>query len=419
MSKTKLFFILSALILILVFSVAVVCGQCGSQVREEDKIDVGEEEQPAAAESQEDVEEQPPEEDGQQAQKVEPTINLEVIMGPTYSATDDVCFYRVKAVVSGDPEPKIEWSRDDSNGAWGKNIVQVNLKRGQTHTLVAKATNSKGTAEDSITLRWECDTENNPPQVSEIKIPAGDIFISSVIDVEAVASDPDGDSLSYAWTCDEGTFADEDAKDTQWTAPDMAGDYTVTVTVTDGKGGTDTEDKTITVLPMLGTALAMLQPVDNETGCIATDGSSASTFSVFIGQDVTGKAKEGYLSFNIEGMSGSSIVNAMLVMENPNQGNPREDFGKLILHTIYYGPGDLNTVALGSPNKVFLVSLPNTVTDISYSGSNLTNAIQAAIDNGDPRFQIRIKWEHPAAYGAGTWHGLQYFKPDIYLTVES
>ena len=153
MSKIKLFFILPALVLILVFSVAVVCGQCGSQVSDEDKIDVDRE----AHTSPETEETGQAEEENEENRQGVPTIYLEIIMGPEYAAAGDVCFYRVKAAVSGDPEPAIEWSRDDSNGAWGKDIAQVNLKRGQTYTLTAKATNSVGAAEDSITLEWQCE----------------------------------------------------------------------------------------------------------------------------------------------------------------------------------------------------------------------------------------------------------------------
>ena len=86
-----------------------------------------------------------------------PTINLEIFEGPTYSAGDDVCYYRVKAIVTGDPAPTVSFSKDDSGGVWGPLKTQINLKRNTpSYTLTVKATNSAGQAMNSITLSWGC-----------------------------------------------------------------------------------------------------------------------------------------------------------------------------------------------------------------------------------------------------------------------
>jgi len=154
MGKTKLFFLLAVLTLILVFSVAVVCGQCGQQVSDEDKIDVERTEPGNNGEPLPFEPEQPGQpEGGDQA----PTVNLTVVMGPNLSEADNVCFYRVQAETTGLPEPKIEWSKDDSKGAWGKDTAQVNLTEGQSYTLTCTVTNTEGTAQASITLEWGCD----------------------------------------------------------------------------------------------------------------------------------------------------------------------------------------------------------------------------------------------------------------------
>ncbi len=156
MRKITFIIILLALILITLFSAALVCGQCGSQIRDEDKIDVDRDAETIPTDPESVAEQQ--REDSLQTPQGAPTIYLEIIMGPTYAPANDVCFYRVQAVVSGDPQPTIEWSRDDSYGAWGKDVAQVNISsRDQTYTLTAKAVNAEGTAEDSITFGWECE----------------------------------------------------------------------------------------------------------------------------------------------------------------------------------------------------------------------------------------------------------------------
>lgn len=93
---------------------------------------------------------------------IAPTISLEILEGPIYSSSDDVCYYRIKATVTGSPSPKIKWSTDYSNGTLGKDIAQVNLTRDNpTYTLTATATNSEGSATDEIDLSWSCDGEVN------------------------------------------------------------------------------------------------------------------------------------------------------------------------------------------------------------------------------------------------------------------
>jgi len=82
-----------------------------------------------------------------------PTIKLIVYEGPVI-VDSDTCYYRVEAIVTGDPTPVIKFSKDDSNGAWGKNKAQVNLKNGESYDLVVTAVNSTGKAVEHIELTW-------------------------------------------------------------------------------------------------------------------------------------------------------------------------------------------------------------------------------------------------------------------------
>ena len=58
-------------------------------------------------------------------------------------------------------------------------------------------------------------------------------------EIECVASDPDGDKLIFEWSADGGATSGEGAVVT-WTAPLRGGTATVTVTVSDGRGGVAT-----------------------------------------------------------------------------------------------------------------------------------------------------------------------------------
>ena len=83
-----------------------------------------------------------------------PTLKLVVYEGPVIIEDSNICYYRVQAIVTGDPYPTIKFSKDDSNGAWGKNKTQVNLKNGESYDLVVTATNSAGSITRSIELTW-------------------------------------------------------------------------------------------------------------------------------------------------------------------------------------------------------------------------------------------------------------------------
>jgi peptidoglycan-associated lipoprotein len=66
--------------------------------------------------------------------------------------------------------------------------------------------------------------------------------------VTADAQDPDGDPLTYRWTTGSGTLTSPTNRQTPWTAPNVEGPVRVTVTVSDGKGGTATDTVTINVI---------------------------------------------------------------------------------------------------------------------------------------------------------------------------
>ena len=84
-----------------------------------------------------------------------PALSLEIVEGPVVLEDNSLCYYRIKANVKGSPLPTILFSKDDSNGAWGSNIVQVNLVPDETYELTVKASNSSGQANASAILNWQ------------------------------------------------------------------------------------------------------------------------------------------------------------------------------------------------------------------------------------------------------------------------
>ena len=117
-----------------------------------------------------------------------PEINLHIIIGPEYAQDNQVCFYRVMADVIGEPFPQIRFNKDDSNGAWGPNVAQVNLLRDESFTLQCEAVNSMGAVTADIALAWvenpdSLPAEGQDPQLQpEIVVDYTD-FANFLIDV--------------------------------------------------------------------------------------------------------------------------------------------------------------------------------------------------------------------------------------------
>jgi outer membrane protein OmpA-like peptidoglycan-associated protein len=89
--------------------------------------------------------------------------------------------------------------------------------------------------------------QNRPPTVKARCNPCT-VEVGKSSTITADAMDPDGDQLTYKWSCPAGTVAQPGNRETLWTAPMQEGPVPCTVTVTDGKGGSVSDTVTIQVV---------------------------------------------------------------------------------------------------------------------------------------------------------------------------
>jgi peptidoglycan-associated lipoprotein len=89
--------------------------------------------------------------------------------------------------------------------------------------------------------------DNRPPTVVARCEPCT-VEVGRTSTITADATDPDGDSLTYKWSCPAGKLANPADRQTQWTAPMQEGPVQCTVGVSDGKGGTASANVTIQVV---------------------------------------------------------------------------------------------------------------------------------------------------------------------------
>ncbi len=130
----------------------------------------------------------------------------------------------------------------------------------------------------SIIPLASCAPVNSYPVISSLQAKKASVPPSGSCEVSLVASDADGDSLTYAWSATGGTF-NGTGPVTTWTAPDMPGAYTLTVKVADGRGGEATKQLTIDVIDnsspviesLTAESLIVKQSGSTEITCVADD----------------------------------------------------------------------------------------------------------------------------------------------------
>lgn len=113
-----------------------------------------------------------------------------------------------------------------------------------TYTIIVKVTDGRGgKATRQLTMKVQV---NQPPVVESLTAEPPVVKQGESTTIVCVASDPDGDELSYQWVATKGNISGQGST-VIWTGPDKCGNYIITVTATDGKDGEASRKLTIEV----------------------------------------------------------------------------------------------------------------------------------------------------------------------------
>jgi hypothetical protein len=117
------------------------------------------------------------------------------------------------------------------------------------------------------------EAENQAPSITSLTAYPDSLAPGEASTVTCVASDPDGDTLSYVWTATGGTVSGTGDTIT-WIAPPVAKGYMVRVNVSDGNGGTDHDSVPVIVEIVVPTPTPTTVPTPTPTAApIPSDGS--------------------------------------------------------------------------------------------------------------------------------------------------
>jgi len=138
---------------------------------------------------------------------------------------------------------------------------------------------------------------NHRPAITSLEAEPERVIPQGSCQIVCNATDRDGDELSYSWSASEGGITGEGAT-VIWTAPRFEGSYNITVTVTDGRGGEDTDyviiavraNKSPTITSLIADADWTLPSGSLQVTCDASDrdGDELSYDWTASGGDISG-----------------------------------------------------------------------------------------------------------------------------------
>ncbi len=384
-----------------------------------------------------------------------PTLKLTIYEGPSFNKEKQTYYFKVKAVVSGNPTPTVQFSRDDSKGALGPYDTLINFRSNEkSYVLTAVASNKNGIAMDSITLTRG---GNSSPIISEIKLSSDIIYINNKYEITVTASDPDKDSLTYKWTVSGGILESDNQLNVKWITPSNPDNYDVKVEVTDSKGAKTTKaisvyvgasqttqtiaDNTSNVSTSATTSSATssdattssttsttststspktsiitLQKKTEEGGFIEYGGQTYAGGNIYAGDSPTNKPCAGFLSFDISNLGGKNVNNAVLVFSFGSvYGNPLEYADAFWINIVSWGPRAITQ----SDFTLMGVAVQSFATpSVTCAAEKLKTELQKAINSGKSRFQIRVHFSGPYTDNDDNRDGWEYLQNNVNLTIE-
>ena len=150
-----------------------------------------------------------------------------------------------------------EWSNDGGSlQGEGQTIDWVAPDSPGIYTIRAEVTGDngeRGAASITITV-----TDNHVPVIQDLVITADHKYLKARADdylvgkdqaynISCQAEDEDNDDLSYIWSSNKGKISGTGAQVT-WKAPNVDGKVNITVTVSDSRNGTATQDLLLSVV---------------------------------------------------------------------------------------------------------------------------------------------------------------------------
>jgi hypothetical protein len=118
----------------------------------------------------------------------------------------------------------------------GKDVIWTTPNFEGTFSIKCVIDDGKGEQDSGSVSIEVVEMINNDPAILKLNANPRKIDLDHESELTCIASDSDGDSLTYSWTSAYGILTSNDSTAT-WKAPGIEGNYYITCKVDDGKGG--------------------------------------------------------------------------------------------------------------------------------------------------------------------------------------
>ena len=249
-----------------------------------------------------------------------------------------------------------------------------------TYTITVTVEDGKGgSAQRSLDITVGA---NQSPAISSLVADPSGLLYGGRTTITCIATDPDGDAVSYSWSASEGSISGVGNKVT-WVAPNKGGNFNVTVILSDGKGGETTGNIMVTVAAAAMTVT--ITPVAQETGTVREDGATDNS-RTWAGDDEQDRGHCAFWSFDVWSLQGKKIQSASLKFPAPRiAGEPFSStagLGGLRFWKVKYGD-ELPTFRYTGSNLINVAVQTTPPTELSIT-QEIVNVAAAAVT----RFQV-------------------------------
>ncbi len=176
-------------------------------------------------------------------------------------------------------------------------------------------------------------TANQPPAITSLTAEPEKVDLGGTSTITCAATDPDGDTLSYTWSVTGGTFSKREEV-ILWAAPEADGEFVISVTVKDGKGGTAKQQ--LTIIAGSPAITIVLNSLPDESGSVYSTGDLVSSWQV--GDNTDNNGVRAFFSFDISALALAEIKEAKLTFDTEEiVGDPWRISGFLHVEQVDYG----------------------------------------------------------------------------------
>lgn len=305
-------------------------------------------------------------------------------------------------VASSTASAGILLTRNTSSVTWQAPEVGAGTTTSVTLTVTVNDRKENGLVSRSRTIVVNPTQPNGNPVVS-INVPAGTMVSNVKYVLSASATDPENDTLTYAWTAAKGTIYDPSGTQTEWLTPVLTATESILITlkVTDSRGGQTIVTRNLSVSPdpnIVAPTAVIASPLNNS---LHLANSNISFFGV--ATDSAGNSVLGSRMTWTEVESGQSAV-----IINTGNSNFSRTYSKPATYTVELKVLDRFNVP-GYDTVTFRINATPTATitapankSISQLGAAITFTATGADTEDGSIASGKFAWKFPDPVGPKT-----------------